>query len=82
MSFVFNVPPTAKVIMETEPWLSLIRQTGGARDQTQNLWVQGDWLITYEMNMSVRISVKGKKPATLNNFHFLLHILIIFGRVI
>ena len=26
------------------------------------------------------VRVKGKKPATLNNFHFLLDILIIFGR--
>ena len=33
-AFMFKVPPTAKVIWRQSH--SLIRQTGGARDQTQN----------------------------------------------
>ena len=35
--------------METGPWLSLIQKTGGAIDQTQDPWVQGEWFIHYTM---------------------------------
>ena len=44
---MFNVPPTAKVIWRRDYSLSLIQQTGGATDQTQDPWVQGEWFIHF-----------------------------------
>ena len=43
--FVFNVSPTAEDIMETR----LVRQTGGAWDQTRDPWLHGDLYIHYTM---------------------------------
>ena len=40
------------------------------------------WLLSLTLHFDPLKDVKGKKPATLNNFHILSDILIIFGRAI
>ena len=40
---------------------SLIQQTGGARDEIQDLWVQGEWFIYYIMATPRKIHMKTSK---------------------
>ena len=46
--FVFNLPPTAKVIWRLDHSLNLIRQTVEARDQTAYPGLQRKWFIHYD----------------------------------
>ena len=46
---MFNIPPPAKVIWKWAMAKSLMRQTGGAVDQAQDPWVQGQVFIHYTM---------------------------------
>ena len=53
--FLFNIPPAAKVIWRLGNNLSLIQHTEGARDQTRDHCVQGEWFIHYTIAAPIYI---------------------------